>query len=59
MMSTMSTSEALWLAIGLGGAAGAAVGSMWGDIANGMALGFVGGIGLATMLLSPRNPDSA
>jgi hypothetical protein len=58
-MSTMSTSETLWLAIALGGAAGAALGSMLGDIANGMALGFVGGIGLATMLLARRNPDNA
>jgi hypothetical protein len=55
----MSPSEKLWFVIGLGGAFGAAVGSMVGDAANGMALGFVGGIGLATMVLAPRNPDSA
>lgn len=55
----MLTSEMLWLALALGGIVGAAIGSLLDDVANGMALGFVGGVGLAIMLDKPSSPDSA
>jgi hypothetical protein len=55
----MTTSENIWLAMGVGGAAGAQIGSLLGDIASFMALGFIAGIGTALFLLSPRNADRA